>query len=181
MNKIEFYAGQCLDEAYRDLQENAPCYGEFNGETICSTDSLNDIYIKITGKTKHEYDEYIRHEREKYEMEEAEFKARIQKLTEEYRRRARGIIPKEHLEYWDKIVPIRLGDIYHGMELDCCLELITILNKNTISIKDKMIECLNLFNKQGHSGTSASIVFSCIKRFHPIGDRLVQYIYQSIL
>lgn len=181
MNKIEFYAGECLEQAYQDLQKNSPCYGIFNGKTLYSTDTIDDIFIKVTGKNKSEFDEHVRKEQERIAKKEAEFQSRIPKLIDEYRQRARGIIPKEHLEYWDKIVPIRLKDIYHGMELDCCLELITILNKNTISIKDKMIECLNLFNKQGHSGMSASIVFSCIKRFHPIGDRLVQYIYQSIL
>lgn len=50
MKRIEFGAGQGLDAAYQDLQKNAPCYGEFNGRTLYSTDSLDDIYIKITRK-----------------------------------------------------------------------------------------------------------------------------------
>lgn len=44
MKRIEFGAGQELDAAYQDLQKNAPCYGEFNGRTLYSTDSLDDIY-----------------------------------------------------------------------------------------------------------------------------------------
>lgn len=67
MKRIEFGAGQGLDAAYQDLQKNAPCYGEFNGRTLYSTDSLDDIYIKITRKTKQEFDEYLRQEREDYE------------------------------------------------------------------------------------------------------------------
>lgn len=176
MKRIEFYAGQNLDAAYQDLQKNAPCYGEFNGKTLCSTDSLDDIYIKATGKTKQEHDEYVRQEHEKYEKREAEFKARIPKLTDEYMKRARGIIPQEHLEYWDKIVPIRLGDLYHGMELGCWFDLIAVLNDENKSKEDRLKECLQMFINQGHSGMSAGLVFSGLCKFHPIGRELVEYI-----
>lgn len=60
MKKIEFYPGINLDKAYQELQDNAPCYGEFNEKTLYSTDSLDDVYVKVTGKSKVEHDEYIR-------------------------------------------------------------------------------------------------------------------------
>lgn len=90
MKKIEFYPGINLDKAYQELQDNAPCYGEFNEKTLHSTDSLDDVYVKVTGKSKVEHDEYIRKIREEYERKEAEFKAKIPQLTEDYRKRARG-------------------------------------------------------------------------------------------
>ena len=34
MKKIEFYPGINLDKAYQELQDNAPCYGEFNEKTL---------------------------------------------------------------------------------------------------------------------------------------------------
>ena len=60
MKKIEFYPGINLDKAYQELQDNAPCYGEFNEKTLYSTDSLDEVFVKVTGKSKAEHDEYIR-------------------------------------------------------------------------------------------------------------------------
>lgn len=176
MKKIEFYAGQDLDKAYQDLQINAPCCGEFNGKVLYSTDTIDEIYAKVLGTSKWEYEEHLRKEHEEYERKEAEFKAKIPQLTDEYRKRARGIIPLEHLEYWDKIVPIRLNDLYHGMELDCLLELIATLNDNAKEESEKMEFCRTMFSKQGHSGMSAGLVFSGLKYFHPLGEMLVTYI-----
>lgn len=176
MKRIEFGLGQGLDAAYQDLQKDAPCYGVFNGRTLYSTDSLDDIYIKVTGKTKRLFDEYQRQEIENYEREENEFKARTPLLTEEYRKRARGIIPQEHLEFWDKIVPIRLQDLYHGMELDCWLDLIKVLNDESKSKEIRMKECLNIFINQGHSGMSAGLVCSGLCKFHALGRELTEYI-----
>lgn len=180
MKKIEFYPGINLDKAYQELQENAPCYGEFNEKTLYSTDSLNDVYVKVTGKSKVEHDEYIRKIREEYERKEAEFKAKIPKLTADYRKRARGIIPEEHLKYWDKIVPIRLNDLYHGMELDCWLTFIEILNDTSKEVLERFERCRFIFCKQGHSGMSSGLVFMGLKRFHPLGEALVSYIKDSI-
>ena len=97
-------------------------------------------------------------------------------MTDEYRKRARGIIPVEHLEYWDKIVPIRLNDLYRGMELDCWLELISVLNDSSKEELKRLDECRILFSKQGHSGMSAGLVFSGLNQFHPLGSKLVMYI-----
>ena len=59
-----------------------------------SSCSLEEVFVKFTGKSKVEHDEYISIIREDYERNEAEFKAKIPKLTEDYRKRARGIIPE---------------------------------------------------------------------------------------
>lgn len=176
MKQIEFYAGQDLDNAYQDLQINAPCCGEFNGKVLYSTDTIDEIYAKVLGTSKWEYEEHLRKEHEEYERKEDEFKAKISQLTDEYRKRARGVIPVEHLEYWDKIVPIRLNDLYRGMELDCWLELISVLNDSSKEELKRLDECRILFSKQGHSGMSAGLVFSGLNQFHPLGSRLVMYI-----
>ena len=180
MKKIEFYPGINLDKAYQELQDNAPCYGEFNEKTLYSTDSLDDVYVKVTGKSKVEHDEYIRKIHEEYDRKEAEFKAKIPQLTEDYRKRARGIIPEEHLKYWDEIVPIRLNDLYHGMELDCWLAFIEILNDTSKKELERFEICRSLFTRQGHSGMSAGLVFYGLKCFHPLGEALVSYIKDPI-
>lgn len=179
MKKIEFSPGQHIDEAYQDLQINAPCCGEFNEKVLYSTDTIDEVYTKVVGMTKREHKEYLRKQNEDYERKESEFKAKIPQLTEEYRKRARGIIPENHLEYWDKIVPIRLNDLYHGMELDCWLELIAELNDDTKDESEKLESCRVMFSMQGHSGMSASLVFSGLKFFHPLGDKLVDYIEKN--
>lgn len=179
MNKIEFYAGESLEQACQELQQNGPCYGVFNEKTLYSTDTIDDIFIKVTGKNKSEFDEYIREEHERIAKEEAEFQSKIPQLIDEYRQRARGIIPEEHLEYWDKIVPIRLKDLYHGMELNCWLEIIEVLNQSK-SKKYRLKRCLKMFNKQGHSGMSGSLVLAGLKKFHPLGAELAEYIEQKL-
>lgn len=180
MKTIEFYPGMSLDRAYQELRLNAPCRGEFNGKNLFSIDSLDDVYVKVTGMTKAEHDDFIRKEHEEYERKELEFKAKIPQLTEDYRKRARGIIPEEHLKYWDEIVPIRLNDLYRGMELDCWLELVAVLNDTSKKELERFETCRSLFTKQGHSGMSAGLVFNGLKRFHPLGEALVSYIKDPI-
>lgn len=180
MKKIEFAPGINLDKAYQELQKNAPCYGEFNEKTLYSTDSLDEVYVKVTGKSKAEHDEYIRKMHEEYDRKEAEFKAKIPQLTEDYRKRAIGIIPEEYLELWNEIVPIRLNDLYHGMELDCWLELVAVLNDTSKKQLERFEICRDLFFKQGHSGMSGGLVLTGLRRFHPLGEMLVSYINDYI-
>lgn len=161
------------------MQDNAPCYGDFNEKTLYSTDSLDDVYTKVTGKSKAEYDKYICKIHEEYDRKETEFKAKIPQLTEDYKKRARGIISEEHLEYWDKIVPIRLNDLYHGMELDCWLTFIEILNDTSIEESERFERCQSLFFKQNHSGMSGSLVLKGLRYFHPLGEKVAEYISKS--
>lgn len=180
MKTIEFYPGMSLDRAYQELRLNAPCRGEFNGKNLFSIDSLDDVYAKVTGMTKAEHDDFIRKEHEEYERKELEFKAKIPQLTEDYKKRARGIIPEEYLELWNKIVPIRLNDLYRGMELDCWLAFIEILNDTSKKELERFESCRSLFSKQGHSGMSGSLVLAGLRRFHPLGEMLVSYIKDPI-
>ena len=49
---------------------------------------------------------------------------------------------------WDKCVPIRLGDLYRGMELGQCLDIIR-------TVKEKSIQDgLDVMKNQEHSGMS---------------------------
>ena len=49
-----------------------------------------------------------------YDREEREFKEQIPKLTEEWKKKGREILAEDKWDYWDEIVPTRLGDLYHG-------------------------------------------------------------------
>lgn len=184
MKEIELYPGCNIDTAHKRLVElskrySEPCCGNFNGMMISSSDSIDEAYVKVLGITKQQYDEYQRKQRMEYEDREKSHKERIPQLTEEYRKKARGIIPEEYLELWDKIVPIRLGDLYHGMELDCWLDLISVLNDEKLKESSRLTKCEKIFDKQGHSGMSASLVMSGLIQLHPLGKKLVDRIKET--
>lgn len=176
--EIKLVCGMTIEEAQKELLSNAPAYCIFNGERLSSSDTLDDMYKKVTGHTKEEYNNIINQQKE--ERAKKEFKESIPKLTEEYKKKARGIIPENRLESWDRIVPIRLNDLYHGMELDCWLELIEILNDTNLSYDVKMVKGMDMFYKQGHSGMSGNLVMSGLKQFHPLGNDLVEFINKTI-
>ena len=71
---------------------------------------------------------------------------------------------------WTKIVPVRLGDLYRGMELGACLDIVEQLNKGCELEKAK-----TMIEEQGHSGMSFRLVCSMIKAFSDRGDEFVKY------
>lgn len=177
MKEIEFLPGSDIDSAWQELlRESADCKdtccGMFNGKEIRSTDTLDEVYVKVLGITKADFDDLVRREREEYDHRKKEHKDKIPNLTKEYREKARGIILEDQYEYWDKIVPIRLDDLYHGMELDCTLDLCKIMRDESISYDKRLRKAYKTFIDQGHSGMSASLVSSMLRVFCPNGDEL---------
>ncbi|MBR5395744.1 MAG: hypothetical protein IK144_11805 [Bacteroidaceae bacterium] len=117
MKEVTLYGGT-IDSCLKNLGKMAAAdeSGEvlkavFNDKYLLSTDTDDDAYLRITGKTKAEHDEEVRKWMEDYEAKRKAHEARIPELTEHYRKVARGVIIESELEYWDKIVPIRLGDL----------------------------------------------------------------------
>lgn len=174
MKEIEFYPGTTIAEAWRALlKESADCgetcFGMFNGKQLLSTDTLDRAYKKVTGLTKSELDEQERKDREEFKRQEEEFIASIPSKTEEYKKAARGVIIEDQYDYWDEIVPIRLHDLYHGMELGATLEICRIMRDESVSLEERIERAKKAFNNQGHSGMSAGLVLSMIKAFCPDG------------
>lgn len=177
MKEIEFYGGMDIDDAWKSLlRESAECgetcFGTFNGKEIRSTDTLDEAYMKIMGKTKEQYDKETRDWLDEYERKEKEHKDNIPSLVPGYCERARGVILEDQYEYWDKIVPIRLGDLYHGMELDCTLELCKIMRDESLSYDKRLRKAYDTFMDQGHSGMSAGLVAAMLRAFCPDGEDL---------
>ena len=61
MKEIEFLPGDNIDTAWKELLKASAecgdtCFGEFNGREIRSTDTLDEAYMKILGKTKSEHE-----------------------------------------------------------------------------------------------------------------------------
>lgn len=181
MKEIEFYAGETIQNAWKTLlKESAECgetcFGTFNGQQLLSTDTLDEAYKKVTGLTKSEFDEQDRKEREEYKRREEEFLASVPSKTEEYKNAARGVIREDEYEYWDKIVPIRLKDLYHGMELDATLEICRIMRDESASLEERLEKAKEAFDNQGHSGMSAGLTLAMIKKFCPHGEQVVKKI-----
>lgn len=172
--KIEFW-GNNIDQAVQELlkykEKGILVCCDFNGVMLYSdTVTLDSAYIQITGQTKAEREEAHRKWKENYNKEEKEFKERIPQLTEMWKEKGHKILNKDKWNYWDEIVPIRLGDLYHGMELGNCLDIVKILNNGTFD------EAKQLLNEQGHSGMSYGLVCAMIREFSDKGEEFVNYI-----
>lgn len=167
----------CLEKLKEKAKEfGEVCRCEFNEKFLLLTDTIDDAYLRIVGVTKAEHDEYRRKEHEEYERKEAEFKAKIPELTEDYRKKARGLVLDSELEFFDECVPIRLGDLYHGMELDCTLDLCKVMRDESIVYAARLEKAYDMFQRQGHSGMSAGLVMSMLRRFCPDGNELADAI-----
>lgn len=153
-------------------EKNILACGEFNGTSLYSdTVTMDGAYKEIIGKTKEEFDTSQRKWKENSEKREAEFKESIPSLSEEWKAKGRQVLDESKWDYWDEIVPIRLSDLYHGMELGCCLNIVKILNDNG-SLDDPKREIEN----QGHSGMSFGLVRTMVKEFCNRGSEFASYV-----
>ena len=157
--EIYFYPGrnieECVNELLRYKEKGKLVFGVFNGHKLYSdTVTMDSAYKEITGNTRQKQ-EHIKAIPEKAKL---------------WMDKGREILDKSKWELWDKIVPIRLNDLYQGMELKCCLNIVEILNKGTLEEAKKEIE------SQGHSGMSFGLVCSMVKEFSPKGEEFVNYI-----
>lgn len=180
MKELYFTAGMSIEDAIcflNDCSKNDgnECYGVFNGKEIFSTESEDEIYKKITGNNKNEFNKKLEEDIAEHKRIDDEFKRRIPFLIDEYIQKADGIIPVENIPLWNKMVPIRLNDLYRGMELDCWLDLIKIMNSDKTD-EEIMVLCKNQFNEQGHSGMSASLVLRGLEELHHKGKIVADYI-----
>lgn len=177
--EIELDAGSTIDEAVSILQRHEylghKVFASFNGVKLYSDNiTLDRAYLAITGKTKAENEKRRAELREEYKREQEEHKRKIPELTEHWKAKGREILEEDKWKLWDKIVPIRLNDLYEGLELKCCLEIVQALNQGCT-----MREARDIFDKQGHSGMSASLVSCMLKEFSPRGEEFFMYLYHK--
>ena len=162
--KIEFGAGDSIERAMKDLarfkERGELVYGEFNGQKLYSDiDDVDSAYKKITGKTKAEFDAQRKH------------KEAIPELTKEWIEKGFAILDKKYHETWAKCVPIRLDDLYQGMELGATLDIVKVLNAGC-----ELDVAIGIIEGQGHSGMSFGLVCSMVKSFCDRGSEFVAYV-----
>lgn len=174
--KIEFYAGDTIDMAIKHMKRFKDrgefVYGEFNGQNLYSDiDDLDSAYKKITGKTKSEFLEEERIANEEYQEKKRRHVESIPDLTEEWIEKGESILDKKYHQIWKECVPIRLSDLYRGMELGACLDIVKELNSGCgLETAKKIIE------DQNHSGMSFSLVCSMVVAFCDRGSEFVDYV-----
>ena len=173
--EIQLEFGGNIDSAMKLLNEykakNELVFINFNGHELYSDiDDLNSAYVKVTGKTKEQFDEHQRLRHEEYEEGKRKHEESIPELTKEWIKKGNEILDKEYHELWNKCVPIRLSDLYRGMELGASLEIIDKLNKNC-----SLDEAKDIIDNQGHSGMSYSLVRSMVKSFCKRGNEFANY------
>lgn len=172
--EIEFSMGSNVESAVNELKSytSERVCGSFNGKMLYSdVDDMDSAYKKVTGKTKTEFDEAQKQRQLEYKREKKEHEEAIPRLTKEWAEKGNAILDEKHHKSWAELVPIRLGDMYRGMELGNCLEIVEQLNKGIELEKVKP-----LIENQGHSGMSFGLVCSMVKEFCDRGDEFVNYV-----
>ena len=174
--KIEFGAGDSIERAMQDLERfkerGELVYGEFNGQKLYSDiDTLDTAFKKVTGKTKAEFDEERKLENDKYKADQKKHKDAIPELVKEWIEKGNAILDEKYKEKWAKCVPIRLDDLYQGMELKATLDIVKELNAGCeLEVAKGIIE------GQGHSGMSFGLVCSMVKSFCDRGTEFVSFV-----
>lgn len=171
--EIEFGAGESIESAVKELKEQKDLVcGSFNGQILYSDiDDMDSAYKKITGKTKAEFDAELQRQNEEYKREEKQHKESIPELTKEWIKKGKAILDEKHHEKWERCVPIRLGDLYRGMELGATLDIVKELNADC-----ELETAKTIIEEQGHSGMSFSLVCSMVKSFCDRGEEFVNYV-----
>ncbi len=177
--ELKIYAGSSIEDAFQQLSgHDGYCYCDFNTHILTSDMSLDDMFLEVTGKTKAEYDKDEKARAEEYDRELEAHKNNIPSKAQEYIQKAQGIIDPKFMALWEEIVPIRLDDLYRGMELGCTLDIVLILNQKDKSQQDIFEQAKVEIEGQGHSGMSFGLMCGILRAFHDMGNEFVQYIKQ---
>lgn len=164
-----------VSEALKDLNNKGyNVYAKFNGKVLFSDEDsdLDHAYLKVVGETYDEFEKKIGDFFERMRKDEEEFVKQKPSLVEEYIKKGHEVLDEKYWEKWDEITPIRVSDIYHGMELSNGLEIIEALNKGK-----SFEECESLFSDD-HSGMSYSLTVAVVAEFSDRGKEFHDYIYK---
>lgn len=75
--------------------------------------------------------------------------------------RGHKVFKEDKLNTWDKIVPIRVDDLYNGLEIENALQIVEEYERS-----HDVTECRRIFNEANHSCISACLVKAIIYQFY---------------
>lgn len=181
IEEIELYAGCSIDDAVATLQKEKEkgrsVYCDFNGHKLFSDNvTIDSAYVQITGMNKAAHDKKQQEWLDNYKKEQAAAEKRAKQNIPMWIEKGKKYIYPEMYEKWEKMVEIRAEDLYHGFELDASLEIMEALSNGS-----SMEEAKQIFENQGHSGTSAGLVRNIIFTFSKYGpDFFMATLYGDI-
>ncbi len=151
--------------------------GKFNDHMLYSdTVTMDSAYLEITGKTKTDFDKEQEEWREKLRVESELAEKAARENIPNWIERGHKLLSEDKWEEWDKIVPVRASDLYHGMELDNTLQIQKILEMIIVNSEESFEKAKKCMEEQGHSGMSWSLVCAMIKEFCVHGEEFVMWL-----
>lgn len=151
-------------------------FASFNGIYFLSDDedlTSEFMYKTIIGQSREEYMQKREKSISEARQRDVDYKKFIAKRTSDLIKAGMEVLNKNYWEKWVDIVPVRVMDIYNGMDLEWFLELHQELSESTFE------HCKMIFETQGHSGMSASYTFSLIQHFAPQYIPFVRFLQQG--
>ena len=170
---VDFNCGMTIEEAVKYLRqlsyETGKDYcGTFNGHKLTSDMTVDEAYIKCIGKTFKEFKDEQEKMRQDLIIREEEHKKKIPELTKYWIKEGHKVLSQNKWNEWDRCVHIRLDDLYEGMELGQCLDIIKTIKDNSI------VAGIEVMKNQGHSGMSWGLMKSMIKTFCDDGEEFIR-------
>ena len=170
---VDFNCGMTIEEAVKYLRQlsyktGKDYCGTFNSNTLSSDMTIDEAYIKCIGKTFKEFKDEQEKMRQDLIRREEEHKKKIPELTKYWIKEGHKVLSQNKWNEWDRCVPIRLDDLYEGMELGQCLDIIKTIKDNSI------VAGIEVMKNQGHSGMSWGLMKSMIKTFCDDGEEFIR-------
>ena len=132
--------------------------------------TVDEAYILVLGQDYASFEATLLLRREAYEKEQEEHLNSVDSLTEYWIEKGQKVLLPKYWDDWKECVPIRLKDLYMGMELKCTIDIIESLNENNyVQAKERL-------DAQGHSGMSYSLVKCMVKDFCYKGEDFYRWI-----
>lgn len=180
-NEIYFSSSSDIEKCVKELlaykEKGALVYGCFNGHKLYSDNiTIDSAYKTITGKTKAEFEDYIKSQIAAEEKANQEYKEKIPELLQYWSEQGRNILSEEKYTLWDRIVLIRLNNVFKGEELKYCLNIIDVLKKD-----DTLDDAKDILFHDKHSIAFISLVCSLVKEFYEKGYIFSEYINKEFV
>jgi hypothetical protein len=130
----------------------------------------DEAFMEVLGKTEQDHKKSVRDHLSRIEREKRDHEQSIPAKTAFWIEEGKSVLREDLWDEWAKCVPIRLSDLYRGMELKCCLDIIKLIRANLFEEAKTEIE------SQGHSGMSFSLVKSMVCHFHEKGIEFFEFL-----
>ena len=137
--EVEFTCGMdikgAMEYLYRiSATDNQKYCGSFNGHTLNSDMTLDEAYTECLGMNYKDWVGHQENQRRELIEKEKKHKEKIPELTDYWIKEGHKVLSEDKWKLWDECVPIRLNDLYEGMELGCCLDIVKRIKEESIEV-----------------------------------------------